>query len=121
VPQNLSVCYSALALDKKSAIRTTESFLEKVQNLGMSSLLNNLQTMAAQLLGPLVEHEQFKQYAMTFAVIGPLSYIVYKYYIYNLFLDPLNQLPGPPLGMQHLFLFGNIWEITKTEVNIRIK
>ncbi|KAJ2959932.1 hypothetical protein NQZ79_g4636 [Umbelopsis isabellina] len=81
----------------------------------MSSLLNNLQAMASQIFGPLFEHDQFKQYTMTFAVVGPLSYIVYKYYIYNLFLNPLNQLPGPPLGLQHLFLFGNIWEITKAE------
>ncbi|CAO3696204.1 unnamed protein product [Umbelopsis ramanniana] len=91
----------------------------------MSSLLGNLQSIAEQqlqllwqkaepLLHPLLKY-QWKPYAITLGVLGPLSYIFYKNYIDNLYLNPLNRLPGPPIGWDALFMLGNFREITVAE------
>jgi hypothetical protein len=93
----------------------------------MASLLGNLQSIAEQqlqllwqkaepLLHPLLENDQWKPYAITLGVLGPLSYIFYKNYIDNLYLNPLNRLPGPPIGWDALFMLGNFREITVAEV-----
>lgn len=95
----------------------------------MVSFLSNFQSVAAEqlqvlwkqadslVIQPLSQNDSWLPYAVTFGVLGPLSYIVYKNIIYNLYLHPLNRLPGPPLGWDSLFLLGKFREVTASEVN----
>ncbi|GAB5591016.1 Cytochrome P450 4V2 [Umbelopsis nana] len=93
----------------------------------MVSFLSNFQSVAAEqlqvlwkqadslVIQPLSQNDSWLPYAVTFGVLGPLSYIVYKNIIYNLYLHPLNRLPGPPLGWDSLFLLGKFREVTASE------
>jgi hypothetical protein len=99
----------------------------------MVPLWSNLQSIAAQqlnvlwqqvdqyVLQPLSQNDNLLPYAVTFGVLGPLSYIIYKNIIYNLYLHPLNRLPGPPLSWDNMFLLGNIREISAAEVIVNLR
>lgn len=96
-------------------------------------LWSNLQSIAAQqlnvlwqqvdqyVLQPLSQYDNMLPYAVTFGVLGPLSYIIYKNIIYNLYLHPLNRLPGPPLSWDNMFLLGNFREISAVEVIVNLR
>jgi cytochrome P450 len=65
------------------------------------------------------DHSRAKQLALELGVSIPLIYVLYRVFLYNLYIHPVNRVPGPKIG--RIPFMGNFPEVMGSEVGASFK